>query len=266
MKNLQLLLLGVIFTGFRNNQLFSLASSCPPVKVSQVLLNRTATDSQYVEYITDIPDLEGFTLSFWVKFLKTGSDAPLFTYVANDADKTHLKASLTEKNKSQFLSLQINDLAIFTAEVHQGISAGEWHHILLSWHGATGTWGAYVDGVLLESGRQLLSQGMLVKGGGRTFSGYDLATTRHDLKNDLAKGEDSATTGFSAWVTLLFLDTSAIEQPDSWLNRLAVELVASKCVTEHGGDVIGWQDTPRRGYGGVLEATVQDLCQGRAKS
>lgn len=56
------------------------------------------------------------------------------------------------------------------------------------------------------------------------------------------------------------------QQPDSWLNRLAVELVASKCMPEHGGDVIGWQDTPRRGYGGVLEATLQDLCQGRAKS
>ncbi|XP_037778653.1 neuronal pentraxin-1-like [Penaeus monodon] len=185
MRNIQLLILGVIFTGFRNQQLFSLASSCPPVRVSQVLLNQTTTDSQYIEYITDVPDLEAFTLSYWVKLLKTSSVASLFTYVANDTDKTRLTASLTEKSRSQFLSLQINDVAIFTAKVHQGLNAGEWHHILVSWHGATGTWGAYVDGVLLESGRQLLSQGMLVKGGGRAFSGYDLTTTQHDRKERL---------------------------------------------------------------------------------
>ncbi|XP_063585438.1 neuronal pentraxin-1-like [Penaeus indicus] len=141
MRNPQLLILGFIFTGFLNHQLFSLASSCPPVRVTKALLNQTATDSQYIEYIGEVPDLEAFTLSFWVKLLKTGPVVSLFTYVANDASKTHVTASLTEKSKSQFLSLQVNDMAIFTAEVHQGINAGEWHHILVSWHGATGTWG-----------------------------------------------------------------------------------------------------------------------------
>ncbi|XP_042863488.1 neuronal pentraxin receptor-like isoform X2 [Penaeus japonicus] len=259
----QILFLGVIFTGCRESQLFSLASSCPAVRVSKALLNQTAANSQYIEYITDVPDLEAFTLSVWIKLLKTGAEVPLFTYVAKDAE-THIKASLTEESKSQFLSLQINNLVIFNVEVHQELDTGNWHHVLFSWHGATGTWSAYLDGVLLKSGKDLTTQGLLVRGGGRAFSGYDLTTTQLDSKNDLSNHGDEARAGFSAWITLLFLDTSAIEHPDSWLNRLAVELVASKCMTEHGGDVIGWQDTPRRGFGGILEAAVQDLCQGRA--
>nr|XP_053657309.1 C-reactive protein 1.4-like [Cherax quadricarinatus] len=218
----------------------------------QVLFNQTAT-LQYLEYSDHLPDLTGFTLHYWLHLLQPSSLACPFTYY-NEADDTYVQVLIVSSGVNTWSwVLQINDVVVSLVQSPVNL-IGKWHHVLHSWHSGTGSWSVYLDGRLVDSSVNTQTKGLVVSGGGRAFSGHRQRVIRGSDK--CVDGDE----GLYGWLTLLSLDTRGIERGDYWMNRMMVVVVADGCRPELGGDALSWYHTPRRGYGGVMEARANTTC------
>lgn len=234
------------------------APACQPERYTKVLFNQTSI-GQYIEYDVKVPELTGFTLHYWVKILRSTPLATTFSYFVDGADnKEYVQLTLLKIGHSWFSVLQVKGVVVSNTKL-PGDLEGEWHHLLHSWDGVTGAWSLYFDGKLVEEGESPRSEGLVVKGGGRVFTGQQASAVINSFSTscyDIGKFQE----GVDGWVTLLSLDSRAITRPKYWVNRMAVAVVASGCHAEHKGDIIRWVGTPRRGYCGVLETRANNVC------
>lgn len=231
---------------------------CGPERYSKVLFNQTVV-GQYVEYDVDMPPLNGFTLHYWINILRPTALASTFSYLALDTEyKDYVQATILSIGAASYAVLQVKGVVVSNTLLPENI-VGKWHHILHSWDGETGAWSIYFNGELIEEGVSLRSKGLVVAGGGRAFTGQQAnAMVREKGVSCAELGQFKE--GVEGWMTLLSLDSRTIVQPKYWMNRMAVAVVASSCHTDHDGDIIGWLDTPRRGYCGVLESRANSVC------
>lgn len=226
------------------------ASTCTPT-FSKVLFNQTE-GSQYVQYAQHLPDMTGFTLHYWINLLEPANYACPFAYY-NEADGTFIQVLVITPRSTPSFVLQVNGVIVSLVQ-HKVKLVGEWHHVLHSWHSGTGRWSLYVDGRLVQSETDERKRGLAVSGGGRAFSGqrHEIITGKYPC--------DGCGHGLHGWLTLLGFDTHGIQRANYWMTRMMVSVVADGCSPEVGGDVINWKNTPRRGYGGAMEAPANSTC------
>ncbi|XP_069959619.1 neuronal pentraxin-2 [Cherax quadricarinatus] len=71
----------------------------------------------------------------------------------------------------------------------------------------------------------------------------------------------SGTGSWSVYLDGRLVDSGVnTQRGDYWMNRMMVVVVADGCRPELGGDALSWYHTPRRGYGGVMEARANTTC------
>ncbi|XP_066958156.1 C-reactive protein 1.4-like [Macrobrachium rosenbergii] len=234
-------------------------SSCQPQSYAKVLLNQTS-EGQYIEYAADVPELSGFTLHYWIRILQPSALTPTFSYLADGPEGSeYIQVTLLRVKEAWYAVMQVKGVVVSNTKLPGNFST-EWHHLLHSWDGNTGTWSIFLDGKLLEDGESFRSKGLTVKGGGRAFTGQQASSIINSFSKactDLAKFKE----GINGWVTLLALDSRGIDRPQYWINRMAVAVVAAGCRAENKGDIISWLDTPRRGYCGAMEARANSECK-----
>ncbi|XP_068244965.1 sushi, von Willebrand factor type A, EGF and pentraxin domain-containing protein 1-like [Palaemon carinicauda] len=235
------------------------ASTCEPQRYSKVLLNQTS-EGQYIEYAANVPALSGFTLHYWIQILQPLTLIPTFSYLADGPEnKEYIQVTLLRVKTSWYSVLQVKGVVVSNTKLPGNITT-DWHHLLHSWDGNSGIWSVYFNGKILDDGESPRSKGLVVKGGGRAFTGHQASSIMNSSSNgcaDIAKFEE----GIHGWVTLLALDSRGIDRPQYWFTRMAVAIIAEGCRAEHRGDVISWLDTPRRGYCGAMEARANNICR-----
>lgn len=232
-------------------------TTCTLSSFSKVQFNQTQ-ELQYVEYVESIPDMTAFTLHYWIRVDEASSRACPFSYYNKD-DGSSVQVVLVKSDKATGpvwrWVLQVNGFVVSIVKSPDSL-VKSWHHVLHSWHSPSGTWSLYMNGQLVESGVNENLKGIKVSGGGRAFSGQRYKS----INGTVPKCSYDCNDGVNGWMTLLGLDSQGIQRADYWANRLMVSVVANGCRPEHGGDVLSWKDTPRRGYGGVMEASAKPTC------
>lgn len=69
--------------------------------------------------------------------------------------------------------------------------------------------------------------------------------------------------GLNGWFTLFQLSSKALDPFDVATIDATVAILASQCTGEIEGDLISWRNTPRKGYGGVMETPSYSKVCGR---
>ncbi|CAH1269015.1 NOTCH2 [Branchiostoma lanceolatum] len=124
-------------------------------------------DDSYASTDYNIPDIDAFTLAFWMQTTEHTNYGTPFSYATN------------EGNAGSDNALTISDYTGFTLFVkgeaaYTGIAVDDdnWHHITMTWESDLGKWTAFFDGVKVGSDEGLQA-GVVIPGGGLAIVGQE---------------------------------------------------------------------------------------------
>ncbi|KAL7743768.1 hypothetical protein ACLKA6_016827 [Drosophila palustris] len=90
-----------------------------------------------VQYNNDLPELDQFTLCFWMRFTNHSGDHVMFTYEA-EKEQREIQIWVANAQNSSFLSMAIKGQQMY--RLNYPLKMRQWHHMCSSWNGKTGEW------------------------------------------------------------------------------------------------------------------------------
>ncbi|KAI9557444.1 Neurol pentraxin receptor [Daphnia sinensis] len=251
-------------------------ASLSPTKV--ILTQRTRDDRrtiQLVEFLTTVPNLQDFTVCYWLKSVNTTTRQSTFSYAApNDP------VAIATWIEPTIFGLQIR-MALSGKEVYSvayNIAYHHWYHLCHSWEGASGRWLLYVDGELIGQGFDSTAQPLLIPGGGTVVFGQQ--QNNFDLGPERPGGFQSSA-GVEGEMTLMFFDSRPLRHEVESLGasgNIKGEILGSKltsdiernvwdvkpgsvdCFNQPQGDIVAWGITQFELMGGALMVDAKPSC------
>ncbi|KAK4016852.1 hypothetical protein OUZ56_031819 [Daphnia magna] len=251
-------------------------ASLSPTKV--ILTQRTRDDRrniQLVEFFTSVPNLQDFTVCYWLKSVNTTTRQSTFSYAApNDP------VAIATWIEPTIFGLQIR-MAISGKEVYSvpyNIAYHHWYHLCHSWEGSSGRWLLYVDGELIGQGFDDTGRPLLIPGGGTVVFGQQ--QNNFDFSPDRPGGFQSSA-GVEGEMTLMFFDSRPLRHEIQSLGasgNLKGEILGTKltsdiesnvweinpesvdCFNQPLGDIVAWGVTQIELTGGAIMAQAKPSC------
>ncbi|XP_034488876.1 uncharacterized protein LOC117792733 [Drosophila innubila] len=90
-----------------------------------------------VEYNNELPELDQFTLCFWMRFTNHTGDHVMLTYEA-EKEQREIQIWVANAQNSSFLSMAIKGQQMY--RLNYPLKMRQWHHMCSSWNGKTGEW------------------------------------------------------------------------------------------------------------------------------
>ncbi|KAM8718378.1 hypothetical protein ACLKA7_000190 [Drosophila subpalustris] len=90
-----------------------------------------------VQYNNDLPELDQFTLCFWMRFTNHSGDHVMLTYEA-EKEPREIQIWVANAQNSSFLSMAIKGQQMY--RLNYPLKMRQWHHMCSSWNGKTGEW------------------------------------------------------------------------------------------------------------------------------
>ncbi|XP_017029262.1 uncharacterized protein b6 [Drosophila kikkawai] len=126
-----------------------------------------------VEYNNPLPELEQFTLCFWMRFTNHSGDHVLLTYEAGKEPR-EIQIWVANAQNSSFLSMAIKGQQMF--RLNYPLKMRQWHHMCSSWNGKTGEWQAWLKAERIGRGFHNSLVGHKIPANGKLRSGGNSVT------------------------------------------------------------------------------------------
>ncbi|XP_017054813.1 uncharacterized protein LOC108097182 [Drosophila ficusphila] len=126
-----------------------------------------------VEYGNPIPELEQFTLCFWMRFTNHSGDHVLLTYEVGK-EQREVQIWVANAQNSSFLSMAIKGQQMF--RLNYPLKMRQWHHMCSSWNGKTGEWQAWLKAERIGRGFHNSLVGHKIPANGKLRSGGSSVT------------------------------------------------------------------------------------------
>ncbi|XP_060661722.1 uncharacterized protein LOC132795179 [Drosophila nasuta] len=118
---------------FPRSPLYAAAAAADQCSVKKFAFNQDGV----VEYNNELPELEQFTLCFWMRFTNHSGDHVMFTYEAGK-EQREIQIWVANAQNSSFLSMAIKGQQMY--RLNYPLKMRQWHHMCSSWNGKTGEW------------------------------------------------------------------------------------------------------------------------------
>ncbi|XP_017109665.2 uncharacterized protein b6 [Drosophila bipectinata] len=126
-----------------------------------------------VEYGNHLPELDQFTICFWMRFTNHTGDHVLLTYEAGKEPR-EVQIWVANAQNSSFLSMAIKGQQMF--RLNYPLKMRQWHHMCSSWNGKTGEWQAWLKAERIGRGFHNSLVGHKVPANGKLRSGGSSVT------------------------------------------------------------------------------------------
>ncbi|XP_016990990.1 uncharacterized protein LOC108052940 [Drosophila rhopaloa] len=126
-----------------------------------------------VEYGNQIPELDQFTLCFWMRFTNHSGDHVLLTYEAGK-EQREVQIWVANAQNSSFLSMAIKGQQMY--RLNYPLKMRQWHHMCSSWNGKTGEWQAWLKAERIGRGFHNSLVGHKIPANGKLRSGGSSVT------------------------------------------------------------------------------------------
>ncbi|XP_019641732.1 PREDICTED: sushi, von Willebrand factor type A, EGF and pentraxin domain-containing protein 1-like [Branchiostoma belcheri] len=199
-------------------------------------------DDSYASTDYNIPDMDAFTLAFWMQTTDRTNYGTPFSYATN-GDNAGSDNALTISDYTGF-TLLVNGEAAYTGIA---INDDNWHHITITWESVLGQWTAFYDGVKVQS-EEGLQAGAIIPGGGLAIVGQE---------QDFFGGGFSPDEAFKGHLHGLNWWSRALS--DSEISELG-----ASCNHTARGDIHTWADFVPNSEGNVKVSNVS-LCDDTKK-
>ncbi|XP_023160005.2 uncharacterized protein LOC111592170 isoform X2 [Drosophila hydei] len=90
-----------------------------------------------VEYNNELPELDQFTICFWMRFTNHSGDHVMLTYEV-EKEPREIQIWVANAQNSSFLSMAIKGQQMY--RLNYPLRMRQWHHMCSSWNGKTGEW------------------------------------------------------------------------------------------------------------------------------
>ncbi|XP_026845897.1 uncharacterized protein LOC6596768 [Drosophila persimilis] len=122
-----------------------------------------------VEYRNPLlPELDQFTLCFWMRFTNHSGDHVLLTYEAGKESR-EIQIWVANAQNSSFLSMAIKGQQMY--RLNYPLRMRQWHHMCTSWNGKTGEWQAWLKAERIGRGFHNSLVGHKIPANGKLRSG-----------------------------------------------------------------------------------------------
>ncbi|XP_052857018.1 uncharacterized protein LOC128265196 [Drosophila gunungcola] len=126
-----------------------------------------------VEYGNQMPELDQFTICFWMRFTNHSGDHVLLTYEAGK-ELREVQIWVANAQNSSFLSMAIKGQQMY--RLNYPLKMRQWHHMCSSWNGKTGEWQAWLKAERIGRGFHNSLVGHKIPTNGRLRSGGSSVT------------------------------------------------------------------------------------------
>ncbi|XP_034649983.1 uncharacterized protein LOC117889633 [Drosophila subobscura] len=127
-----------------------------------------------VEYGSPLlPELDQFTLCFWMRFTNHSGDHVLLTYEAGKEPR-EIQIWVANAQNSSFLSMAIKGQQMY--RLNYPLRMRKWHHMCTSWNGKTGEWQAWLKAERIGRGFHNSLVGHKIPANGKLRSGGNSVT------------------------------------------------------------------------------------------
>ncbi|XP_016939020.2 uncharacterized protein b6 [Drosophila suzukii] len=126
-----------------------------------------------VEYTNRMPELDQFTLCFWMRFTNHSGDHVLLTYEAGKEPR-EVQIWVANAQNSSFLSMAIKGQQMY--RLNYPLKMRQWHHMCSSWNGKTGEWQAWLKAERIGRGFHNSLVGHKIPANGKLRSGGSSVT------------------------------------------------------------------------------------------
>ncbi|XP_017006581.2 uncharacterized protein b6 [Drosophila takahashii] len=126
-----------------------------------------------VEYGNPMPELDQFTLCFWMRFTNHSGDHVLLTYEAGKEPR-EVQIWVANAQNSSFLSMAIKGQQMY--RLNYPLKMRQWHHMCSSWNGKTGEWQAWLKAERIGRGFHNSLVGHKIPANGKLRSGGSSVT------------------------------------------------------------------------------------------
>ncbi|XP_055846049.1 uncharacterized protein LOC129911989 [Episyrphus balteatus] len=116
-----------------------------------------------------IPELEQFTVCYWMRFTNHSGDHTLLTY-SDKKEKRQIQFWIANSKNSSFVSMAIRGQQVY--RLNYPLRTRQWHHICTSWNGKSGEWQVWLKAERIGRGfhnalvsHKIPANGMLFAGG-----------------------------------------------------------------------------------------------------
>ncbi|XP_022227355.2 LOW QUALITY PROTEIN: uncharacterized protein LOC111077391 [Drosophila obscura] len=115
-----------------------------------------------------LPELDQFTLCFWMRFTNHSGDHVLLTYEAGKESR-EIQIWVANAQNSSFLSMAIKGQQMY--RLNYPLRMRQWHHMCTSWNGKTGEWQAWLKAERIGRGFHNSLVGHKIPANGKLRSG-----------------------------------------------------------------------------------------------
>ncbi|XP_064540249.1 uncharacterized protein b6 [Drosophila montana] len=122
-----------------------------------------------VEYNNELPELDQFTLCFWMRFTNHSGDHVMLTYQV-EKEAREIQIWVANAQNSSFLSMAIKGQQMY--RLNYPLRMRQWHHMCSSWNGKTGEWQVWLKAERIGRGfhnslvgHKIPAKGILRSGG-----------------------------------------------------------------------------------------------------
>ncbi|KMZ07706.1 uncharacterized protein Dsimw501_GD14477 [Drosophila simulans] len=126
-----------------------------------------------VEYGNPMPELDQFTICFWMRFTNHSGDHVLLTYEAGKEPR-EVQIWVANAQNSSFLSMAIKGQQMY--RLNYPLKMRQWHHMCSSWNGKTGEWQAWLKAERIGRGFHNSLVGHKIPANGKLRSGGSSVT------------------------------------------------------------------------------------------
>lgn len=125
-----------------------------------------------VTFRNKIPELEQFTICYWMRFTNHSGDHTLLTY-SDKKEKRQIQFWVANSKNSSFISMAIRGQQVY--RLNYPLRTRQWHHICTSWNGKSGEWQVWLKAERIGRGfhnalvsHKIPANGILFAGGSST--------------------------------------------------------------------------------------------------
>ncbi|XP_017062925.1 uncharacterized protein LOC108102442 [Drosophila eugracilis] len=126
-----------------------------------------------VVYDNPMPELDQFTLCFWMRFTNHSGDHVLLTYEAGKEPR-EVQIWVANAQNSSFLSMAIKGQQMY--RLNYPLKMRQWHHMCSSWNGKTGEWQVWLKAERIGRGFHNSLVGHKIPANGKLRSGGSSVT------------------------------------------------------------------------------------------
>ncbi|EDW66452.1 uncharacterized protein b6 [Drosophila virilis] len=126
-----------------------------------------------VEYGNELPELDQFTLCFWMRFTNHSGDHVMLTYQVKKEPR-EIQIWVANAQNSSFLSMAIKGQQMY--RLNYPLRMRQWHHMCSSWNGKTGEWQVWLKAERIGRGFHNSLVGHKIPAKGKLRSGGSSVT------------------------------------------------------------------------------------------